>query len=368
VFGVRDGDDSAVTTESRGWAVEFTVGADTLDGLGSELDELLDAVQAPICARRLWLTTWARAYPEFTPWTVTVRARGELTAVALLASRRRAGHQELVALGHGPSDYARLPARSDEAATVLAEALAGALRERRGPWRLRVDQLPRADPVATRLLDTLRHAAMEAGDPSPRLLLRTDRPPNEVMSSKTRQTLRTARNRLARLESGFSVRTDRSPNACDDLDDIEQVHRRRDHALGRPSDLDDPSRGRFWRALLAAYGARGEVEIGRLLIGSELAAYSIAFVDGTSYRLWDTRIDPAQSFVSPGRVLLAEIIDRLQAEGGWSEFDFMRGDEDYKRRMSDDAVPAEQLQAWSSGRLRRLEHGFHAARSRLRRR
>jgi CelD/BcsL family acetyltransferase involved in cellulose biosynthesis len=366
LFLAREGSDSAVSTETRGWVISSSTDRSVLDELGADLDALLAEVDAPICARRLWLTVWLRSCLEFSPWVISVREGGTLAGVAMFAERRRAGHREIVALGHGSSDYARLPVRSDDAARVLADAVGDALDRRRSPWRLRFDQLPSSDPVAVHLVERLAHAAIEPGDASPRLVLHGDRPLDAVMSAKTRQSLRTARNRLDKLDGGYAVRIDRGPGVCAQLDDIERVHRRRDRALGRDSDLDHPSQGRFWHEVLSAYGARSEVEIGRLQIAGELAAYTVSFLDGSSYRLWDTRIDPARAFVSPGRVLLADLIERLRAEGAWSEFDFMRGEEDYKRRMSDDAVPAENLRAWSSAALRRLERRFRGVRDRLR--
>ncbi len=353
-----------MSTATRDWAVSSSTDRSILDRLGIELDSLLHELHAPICARRLWLTTWLEAHREFNPWVVSVRNGGSLVAVAMFATRRRAGHREIVALGHGSSDYARLPAGSDAAAAVLADSVVSTLRSRHWAWRLRFDQIPVDDPVATALAARLAHAVVETGDPAPRLLLQPDRPLETVMSAKTRQSLRTARNRLERLEEGYEVWTERGPGVCAELDDVERVHRLRDHALGRRSDLDDPARHRFWQEVLSAYGKRSEVEIARLTIGSELAAYSVSFLDGSSYRLWDTRIDPARSFVSPGRVLLADLIERLRIEGAWTEFDFMRGEEDYKRRMSDDLVPTANLRAWSSSALRGLEHGFRSLRGR----
>lgn len=347
--------------------VDVACGLGALDVVRDDLGVLLDDLDAPVCAQPLWLTTWARAYRSYTPWVFTLRREGELAAAGLLAERRRAGHREIVGLGHGASDYARLPARSEEDAEALAAAIADWLGGRRGPWRFRFEQLPDGDPVAAGLARRLREAVLEDGDPSPRLLLHDDRTLEQVMSSKTRQSLRTARNRLGRLEEGFSVRADRGSGATACLGDVERVHRLRDEALGRASDLDDPERLEFWRSLITAYAGRGAVEVGRLLIGSEMAAYSVAFLDRGSYRLWDTRIDPGRAFVSPGRVLLADLIERLRAEGAWSEFDYMRGEEDYKRRMSDDVVPAQNVRAWSSGGLRRLEDTFRGARRRLRR-
>ncbi len=356
-----------MTRELQDWTISTSRDRSTLDELGPELDSLLADVGAPICARRLWLTVWADSFVEFTPWTVSVRERGELVAVALLAERTRAGHHEIVGLGHGPSDYARLPARSTEAAQRLAETLAGALRGRRRPWRLRLDGLPPADPVATRLATELPHAAVVSGEAAPRLFLRADRPVDTVMNAKDRRSLRSRRKRLSELDGGYSVRTGRGPEVCTDLEDIERVHQLRDHAVRRASDIDKPSARNFWRGVLSAYGALSQIEVSRLVVGTDLAAYSIGLLDGRSWRLWDTRINPAYRSVAPGRVLITEMMERLQAEGCWDEFDYMRGEEDYKTRLSDDAVPAEHVRAWSSAGLRKLEQVFRAGRSRLKR-
>lgn len=356
-----------MTRELPDWTSSTSRDRSALDELGPELDSLLADVDAPICARRLWLTVWADAFVEFTPWTVCVRERGELAAVALFAERIRAGHHEIVGLGHGPSDYARLPARSPEAAQRLAETLAEALRSRRRPWRLRLDGLPPADPVATRLAHELSCAAVIPAEGAPRLLLRVDRPIEAVMNAKDRRSLRSRRKRLSELEGGYSVRSGRGPEVCVGLEDIERVHQLRDHAVRRTSDIDRPSGRNFWRGVLAAYGALSQVEVSRLVVGSDLAAYSIGLLDGRSWRLWDTRLNPAYRAVAPGRVLITDLMERLQAEGRWDEFDYMRGEEDYKTRLSDDVVPAEHLRAWSSTGLRRLERAFRAGRSRLRR-
>lgn len=356
-----------MTRELADWTSSVSRERATLDELGPELDDLLTEIDAPICARRLWLTVWADSFVEYTPWITCIRGGGNLAAVALLAERPRAGHHEIVALGHGPSDYARLPTRSDEAAERLAETIADALRQRRRPWRLRIDGLPADDPVAVRLAHELPNATVIPGEGAPRVLLRPDRPIEAVMNAKDRRSLRSRRKRLSELEGGYTVETIRGTDAGVDLADIEHVHELRDHAMRQASDIDKPSARNFWRAVLAAYGAVGAIEVSRLLVGGDLAAYSIGLLDGRSWRLWDTRINPAYRSVAAGRVLITDLMERLQAEGSWDEFDYMRGEEDYKTRLSDDTVPAEHVRAWSSPSLRRLEHAFRATRSRLRR-
>lgn len=179
-----------MSSNSGEWTVSVSNDRTVLNELGTELDSLLSAVDAPVCARRLWLTVWVDSFVEFTPWTMWVREDGELQAVALLAERTRAGHSEIVGLGHGPSDYARLPTRSAEGAERLSEALADALQARRRPWRLRVDGLPAEDPVATALTQRLRQACVVRSEAAPRLFLRPDRSIESVMNAKDRRSLR----------------------------------------------------------------------------------------------------------------------------------------------------------------------------------
>ncbi len=358
---------SAAHTAPDAMRFTATPGADAIDDLGAELDALLAAVDAPVTADRLWVTLWARALGEYTPWVFTVRRGDQLVAAALLATHRRVAIHEIFGAGHGASDYLRLPVLDDDAADTLAAGIAGWLRHRR-PWRLRVEQLPVDDPAAAALVRHLHHAAVVPGDGSPRLRFVPGTPVDRLFSAKTRQSLRTARNRLARLDEDVRIETDRGPAAATNLEDLARVHRARDQALGRRCDLDDPTRYELWRTLLTAYAQRDELEVGRLLIGSELAAYSVSFLDGDSYRLWETRFDPARDFVAPGRLLIAGLLERLATEGRFREFDYMRGEEDYKRRMSNDVVPAEHLVAWSSGATRRLEAGYRWARDRTARR
>src|ERR1700683_3383510 len=100
LFLTREGSDSAVSTEARGWVISSSTDRTVLDELGTDLDALLAEVDAPICARRLWLTVWLRSCLEFSPWVISVREDGTLAGVAMFAERRRAGHREIVALGH----------------------------------------------------------------------------------------------------------------------------------------------------------------------------------------------------------------------------------------------------------------------------
>ena len=68
------------------------------------------------------------------------------------------------------------------------------------------------------------------------------------------------------------------------------------------------------------------------LEGRRLAAYAY-FTMGTTVYLYNSGYDTgAHSWLSPGWVLLAQLIERA-IESGYKRFDFMRGDEGYKYRF-----------------------------------
>ena len=62
------------------------------------------------------------------------------------------------------------------------------------------------------------------------------------------------------------------------------------------------------------------------------SACAFGYSDGDSYYLYNSSFDPAYSAFSPGVVLLSSLIEEMIQEG-LSRFDFLKGDETYKRRL-----------------------------------
>jgi hypothetical protein len=127
---------------------------------------LMTALRAPIPARAPWLTAVlnaAGARPAVRRWqsrpvAVVVDGPAQQPAAAAFLSLRRSGPVTTVSmLGAGvaplPSGRpaARLLARDDAAARLLAEGILELLARRRGPWALRLTGLPLGDPTAAEL-------------------------------------------------------------------------------------------------------------------------------------------------------------------------------------------------------------------------
>ena len=328
------------------------------------LDDLHARTAAPVTARRPWLTAWAQAHRgTWTPWPVFIGEEGAIDAAALLARRRRAGLTQVVSLGHVFSDYSRLSAQDEAAAQQLADAVAAALRSLRGPWRLRIEQLPADDAVVRGLQERLPHTATPAGDGAPKVDLTRGEP---IGSSSYRQQVRMCRSRLERagLAKEVSYSTDALAISAL-LPRIQAIRQGRDHSLDRVSDLDDPVGLAFWRAVVLHFAARGEAEVAILSLGGEAQAYCIGINDGSTYRMWDHRFQPGMERYRLGQLLEIEVIERAAADGRFSQLDRMRGVTSQKMRTAHWVEPAQHFLAWSSSWVRSADQAASSGRHRL---
>jgi Acetyltransferase (GNAT) domain len=120
-----------------------------------------------------------------------------------------------------------------------------------------------------------------------------------------------------------TIRFERDPSRLAGLrDEIEKVHRTRDHDAGRVSDLDDDAGTAFWRLVYDLHAVRGELEVATLRLDGDLAAYVVALLDGPAYRVFDGRFAPAWRHYSPGRRLEAAVVDHAR-RGCYRMLDWM---------------------------------------------
>ena len=340
-------------------------GQRALDGMAGALDDLHAATATPVTARRPWLQTWLSCFHD-EPLVVAVWSGELLEAVALLAQHRRLGVTETVAMGNGPSDRVAFPSRGPEASAALSRGLAACLQGQSGQWRLTVSHLPANDPVAVELAARLPQAKLVAGDTSPALRFGADRRLRTYVSRNHHQHIRQAINRMRREGLTPEFEHLREPAAIAAvLPQVEEVCRRRDAMLLRPSQLDDPRFGPFFRAVILDHAARDEVELTILRLKGEVVAYCLCFVDHGSYRMWNCRFAPEWAHLSPGRVTNNEAMHHALADPGCSEFDWMLGDESYKSGVQNHMESSQNLLAWSSATVRTVLDGPRSVRQAL---
>lgn len=326
--------------------VRVLSGADVLDDLGDAVDELHSAVRTPLMARRPWLDAWIASYRDYRPVVVTVGADGGLVAAALLAERDGRIRQ-FVALGHGPSDAVWLPARDHAAANALAMAVTDHLSQLPGPWRLTLRHLPARDQVATALAARLPRATIVPGAVSPALQVRQSRNLRDYVSRNHHQQGRRLRNRM--LRDGLDpviAHLRETDEVLAVLPEVVEVCRARDRELGRRSAMDDPAAGPFFRRVVEAHASRRLVVLTTLRIDGALASYVLSFVDGTAFRMWNSRFHPHWSRYGAGHIAHDAAVEYALANG-CEVFDWGRGEEPYKSSLSNVRVRAQDLYAWS---------------------
>ncbi len=326
-----------------------------LEGIDEgRVDVLLARTAAPISARRTWWEAWAAAFDE-DPWVLTVPGPdSSLSAVAPLARRRRGrSGAEVVLLGHGTSDFARLPAGDMAAAQTLAERIVAGLEAVEGPWHLRLEHLPPEDPTAFHLARLLPHCrwTLPWDRASPYLQLAPGTGPDDYYSSSGRKKRHRTRRTFER--AGGTVRQVRDGDEIAHLlPALAALRRDRDHAQDRRSDLDDPRYHAFWSALVVDLAANAELEVAVAEVDGELLAYDIGLLDGATYRIWDGRFAPSAQALSPGRVLRDADLERA-LELGCRELDHQRGITVAKMQLASGVRPVSVIEAWSSPRTAR---------------
>ncbi|MGO9581625.1 MAG: GNAT family N-acetyltransferase [Acidimicrobiales bacterium] len=341
-------------------SVRVVIGADVLTSFGPALDDLHAAVGVPICARTPWLRTWAECYDNYQPWAVLIENEGRLDAAALLARRRRRGVLDIVALGDGQTDYIRLPTRSFEASQALGQGLVAALKETPGPWRVRVSSLPVDDPVAEFLAREMSHSRMSPDATCPALGFGAKRTLTEHLGRSSRKARNLAINRMHRagLDPCYQHLSE-STEIAQILPEMELVHRRRDASLGHaPLDKRWWS---FWRKVIAEHARRHEVEIATLHLNGKLAAYAVFFLDDRVCRAWNTRFDPVWARYSPGVRVNEAAVEWALRQDSIHEFDWMRGQEEYKMHLSNKKTSLAAILAWSSTASRALSESEERA-------
>lgn len=331
--------------------VRVAEGRDVLDQVAPTLEDLWERTGAPVTARLPWLSIWARHYRRYEPWAIVVEEDREPVAAALLARRRTGGRVSVVGLGHGRSDYARLPAADGAAADRLGVEVGKALRSLRSPWALELEQLPAGDPAAESLASSLPWAEVRAGDQAPALILDRAATDDEAVGRGLRREVRKKWNRVR--SAGLDVRDDvvtDADRAAALLPDMERIRAARDAVLARRPESEVSVA--FRREITVELVRRGQAEVSTLWFDGQLAAYAVCLLDRDAFRRWESRFDLRWERFSPGLLIMESTIRRAGDDPRFAIYDHMRGTEEQKLRASNHMEPAARVVAWSSRAMR----------------
>jgi CelD/BcsL family acetyltransferase involved in cellulose biosynthesis len=256
-----------------------------------------------------WLLPWWQQFGTGMPRVAVERRDGVMEAILplyVLPAERKA-----LPIGAGTTDY--LDGLGDPA--LLLPALLARLRD--DP----VDQLDLIEiPPWSRLLDNTG-IACSPSSPCPVLTL-------PDLPAGIRRKLRMNRHRAERA-GGWAVETAQAPTLDLCLDALVRLHQGRWVAQGESGVLADAAVLAFWRHASPGLLAAGLMRLQVLRVGGIVAAATMALLAPGRIFFYLSGFDVAQSFVSPGTLLLGAMLEQAIAEGR-TEAHFLRGQETYK--------------------------------------
>jgi len=159
-----------------------------------------------------------------------------------------------------------------------------------------------------------------------------------VLGKNLRSDIRRRLNYLGRMGKAEFIRLREVDDVTNTLGIIKSLHIKCRRAKGETSWYTDESRFRFVSLILKRFGDRKWLDLLFLKLNDQIIAYYLGFVYDNIVYFWNTGFDPEFSKLSPGKLLLHHWIEDSFAQG-YREFDFMVGDETYKRHWATSTRP-----------------------------
>ncbi len=288
-----------------------------------------------------WTWTWWEHFgairsPERQLFIQVVRRAGRVVGIAPLVRRRtRRGRIDKVELlGFPLADYPDFLLAPGEARAV--SLLLRHLSHETALWDLmELRDLSPAFATASLLKDALNqlplHGMSYPEDACPYIEIGGDwESVLQQHSRRTRHTFRAQSRRLKELGAEIQV-LDHLPQGrglMERLSELDGAKRWNRFAL--PPLYSSPE---FFRSLFNRLGPSGQLYVALLEKSGSLIAGELGFKAGKKLWCYWRAFDAAYRALSPGTLLLGAVID-YGFRNGYSEYDFTRGDEDYKKRWA----------------------------------
>ncbi|WDT76750.1 MAG: GNAT family N-acetyltransferase [Candidatus Manganitrophus sp.] len=299
-----------------------------------------------------WMAAWWRHLGAGKLHLLFVRRQGALIGIAPFYQREiRLGGISFRALsflgdeavGSDHLDFLSRKGCEDEVAEVVVQAW---LRDRRG-WdfialRHMAEESPHADRFL-RLTERGWRVQRREGEVCPYLPLA---PTWEAFLNRLSASMRyTVRRKIRNLEKGHRVEF----IAIDDLHEgrpamerLLALHQKRWGDRGGSDAFVSEIKLPFHRETAEAFFQQGTARLFFLKADGETVAALYGFILGQRFFYYQAGFDPAWKGKSVGMVLMAKCIEAAISQG-WSEFDFLRGPEEYKSHWTSDR---RQTQHW----------------------
>ena len=303
-----------------------------------ELDPNSNVFATPVW-NRVW---WEEFGSEKDLMVLTMRRDDEVVALVPLYRTEEAGRRVLRFVGGVElTDYLG-PICSMEDRDDVARALVEWLRRTDTEWdELDAHCMPVPFGFAEFLVDWADRAqfdfSLEQEETSAVLKLPSDWDAYlEGLGSKNRHELRRKRRRLGRDHPDARFRTADSETLEEDLQTFFEMHRGTEGMKGH---FMRPEIASFFERVARAFAPLGWLRLDFLEIGERAVASTFGFRHGHTFYLYNSAYEPEAARVSPGFVLVSELVKESIEDDEIRTFDFLRGPERYKYQLGSEPVP-----------------------------
>ncbi len=149
------------------------------------------------------------------------------------------------------------------------------------------------------------------------------------LTPKLRHEIRRKRRRLIEVAGAYTVTVASAPTMTWELDRFLELHRASPGPKGK---FMRAGMEIFFRRLAEAFLPQQDFQMAFLEAGGEQVAGAIGFAYKDTFSLYNSAFDRSRRSVSPGMVLMAELIER-SIRLGYRTFDLLKGDLEYKYRF-----------------------------------
>jgi CelD/BcsL family acetyltransferase involved in cellulose biosynthesis len=312
-------------------------------GLAREWNELLErSITKVPFLRYEYLNSWWRTrgggeWPLARLLLVTARRDGVLVGVAPFMLVRHEGKISLMLVGSIEiSDYLDLIVAEEDLPAFVVGLLAyiQSAEFPQGWSRLSLYNIPEDSASLEALKSTCRqfgwNFSADAESPCPSIILPGDW--ETYLAGIDKKQRHEIRRKMRRAESSDQeVRLYVTCEADQLRADIQETLRLMEMDAEKKRFLTPLMRWQFRISLRCAFSA-GFLQLAFLEVGGKKAAVYVNFLFNQRVMVYNSGMDPAYSEYSPGWVLLGYLLQHANQQG-MKEFDFMRGDEDYKYKF-----------------------------------
>ena len=272
-----------------------------------------------------WLLPWVEVFAPEKVRALEVRCDRHLVGLAPLLIYGRGDDLVLAFMGGGVSDYLNVliaPQYRDETVSVLFEAISNLT----GWTVLDLTDLPSHSVLQQ---TSLTGIATPHDNCSALSLPTTKEELVHLLSKRQRANLRNAHSRLKRAGGG-QVEFATAETLQDFLNDLFRLHASRWSRSGEPGVLADEQTRAFHCRSAPNLLAKGALRLSRLRIKDDTVAVLYSLIGGLTLFCYMQGYDPDFAALSPGTQLMFSAMESA-VSSGISRFDFLRGEEAYKR-------------------------------------